>query len=79
LRERESSKGGEDWNSEQEQQHKNEHGDNDAEEKAQEGPMKPVGFWDPSSSKARKWVILHWTKTSMFNIKPQTCNLLTFM
>jgi hypothetical protein len=69
LRERGSS------NTDEEQDHKNENSDNDAEEKAQEGSMKPVGFWDPSLAKTRKWVLLHWSRTSKYNIQPYLGNL----
>ena len=65
LRERESSGNGQGSNSaDDDQKQKNENSDNDAEEKAQEGSMKHVGFWDPSLAKTRKWVILHWLRTS---------------
>ena len=36
-----------------------------AEEKGQEGPMKHVGFWDPSLSHVRKSVIFLWCRTGV--------------
>ena len=69
LRERESSKNRQGSDFDEEQKHKNKNGDAADEEKAQEAPMKPVGFWDPSLAKTRKWVILHWLQTSTFQVQ----------
>jgi hypothetical protein len=68
LRERESLKTGQDSNFDDGDYHKNENGDNGAEEKAQGSRVKPVGFWDPSLAITRKWVLLHWVRTSMFSV-----------
>ena len=65
LRERERSNNGHPSNSE-DGQTGNEKGDVDGEEKAFIGPKKPVGFWDPSLKRTRKWVLIEWAKTSTF-------------
>jgi hypothetical protein len=55
LRKRESLKTGQDSNFDDGNHHKNENGDNDAEERAPGGRVKPVGFWDPLLATTRKW------------------------
>ena len=71
LHERQSLKTLQDPNFDVEHHRKGYNDDNDAE-KAQDGRLRRVDFWDPSLAKTREWALIHWVRTSLFNIAPRS-------